>query len=46
MFYTMTYFGKICSNSYFKLGEKLLKTMHLPNILRKQKTGVKFCFKI
>lgn len=27
MFYTVAYFGEISSNSYFKLCEKLLKTM-------------------
>lgn len=42
----MASFGEICSNSYFKLGEKLLKTMHLPNILWRQKTEVKFFSKL
>lgn len=41
----MAYFGEVCSNSYLKLSEKLLKTMHLPNILRRKEMEVKFCLK-
>lgn len=36
----MASFGEICSNSYFKLGEKLFKTIHLPNILWRQKLEI------